>query len=346
MLATFDGPARALHCAAAIRRLASREGLQIRAGVHVGEVELVGEDVRGVTVHEAARIMAAAGRGRDPRLRPDPRARRRSGAPLRGSRDARAQGARRRVAPGGVHSGAMSELPLILAVDEDAEALERITGELQRYARDYAVICGPSTEAALAQLEALHERRRGGRDRAGRARDAGRSRARSSSSACTTCIRTRSGRSSSRGAAGRTRRRPSAIRTAMALGHIDYYALKPWSTPDELFHRLVSEFLAGVAAPERPGPARAHRRRRSLVAARVRAAEPPRAQRRAARVPHAATPTEGIELPPLVRPGRRGRSGRAPPGRHAARRSEARGPRAARDAHAHRDRRRPDRSTS
>ncbi len=61
MLATFDGPARALHCAAAIRRTANRHDLHIRAGVHVGEVELVGEDVWGVTVHEAARIMAAAG---------------------------------------------------------------------------------------------------------------------------------------------------------------------------------------------------------------------------------------------------------------------------------------------
>jgi class 3 adenylate cyclase len=60
MLATFEGPARALHCSAAIRRRAHVEGLQIRAGIHVGEVELVGEDVRGVTVHEAARIMSAA----------------------------------------------------------------------------------------------------------------------------------------------------------------------------------------------------------------------------------------------------------------------------------------------
>ena len=60
LLATFDGPARALHCAAAIRRIANRAGLNIRAGVHVGEVELVGADVRGVAVHEAARIMAAA----------------------------------------------------------------------------------------------------------------------------------------------------------------------------------------------------------------------------------------------------------------------------------------------
>lgn len=61
MLATFDGPAQALHCAAAIRRHANRDDLHVRAGVHVGEVELVGEDVRGVTVHEAARIMAEAG---------------------------------------------------------------------------------------------------------------------------------------------------------------------------------------------------------------------------------------------------------------------------------------------
>ena len=43
----------------------------------------------------------------------------------------------------------VTERPLILAVDEDAEALERITGELQRYARDYESL-RPSTEAALA----------------------------------------------------------------------------------------------------------------------------------------------------------------------------------------------------
>jgi class 3 adenylate cyclase len=63
LLATFDGPAGALHCAAAIRRVSEREGLQIRASVHVGEVELVGTDVRGVAVHEAARIMGAAAAG-------------------------------------------------------------------------------------------------------------------------------------------------------------------------------------------------------------------------------------------------------------------------------------------
>jgi class 3 adenylate cyclase len=61
LLATFDGPGGALHCAAAMRRTAARSDLQIRASVHVGEVELVGNDVRGVAVHEAARILSAAG---------------------------------------------------------------------------------------------------------------------------------------------------------------------------------------------------------------------------------------------------------------------------------------------
>ena len=59
------GDVRRPGAGAALRRgdssaCARRDGLQIRVGVHVGEVELVGEDVRGVAVHEAARIMAAA----------------------------------------------------------------------------------------------------------------------------------------------------------------------------------------------------------------------------------------------------------------------------------------------
>lgn len=63
LLATFDGPAGALQCAASIQRIAAGEGLGVRAGVHVGEVELVGTDVRGVAVHEAARIMSQAAGG-------------------------------------------------------------------------------------------------------------------------------------------------------------------------------------------------------------------------------------------------------------------------------------------
>ncbi|MGZ6544599.1 MAG: adenylate/guanylate cyclase domain-containing protein [Actinomycetota bacterium] len=61
VLAIFEGPASALRCAAAIRGAANREGIQIRAGIHVGEVESSGSDLRGVAVHEAARVMAAAG---------------------------------------------------------------------------------------------------------------------------------------------------------------------------------------------------------------------------------------------------------------------------------------------
>jgi class 3 adenylate cyclase len=52
-----------VRAAVAIRDRARADGLAIRAGVHTGEVELVGDDVRGVSVHEAARIAAAASEG-------------------------------------------------------------------------------------------------------------------------------------------------------------------------------------------------------------------------------------------------------------------------------------------
>jgi len=61
LLATFESPAQTLYCAATIRKSANDDDLHVRVGVHVGEVEMVGGDVRGVAVHEAARIMAAAG---------------------------------------------------------------------------------------------------------------------------------------------------------------------------------------------------------------------------------------------------------------------------------------------
>jgi class 3 adenylate cyclase len=59
-LATFDQPAAAVRSAAAIAAAAGRIGLQVRAGVHTGEVELAEDDLRGVTVHMAARVMAVA----------------------------------------------------------------------------------------------------------------------------------------------------------------------------------------------------------------------------------------------------------------------------------------------
>jgi class 3 adenylate cyclase len=63
VLAQFDGAERAVRGAAAIRDAAQGLGLAIRAGVHTGEVETISDDVRGIAVHTAARIMAVAGSG-------------------------------------------------------------------------------------------------------------------------------------------------------------------------------------------------------------------------------------------------------------------------------------------
>jgi len=132
--------------------------------------------------------------------------------------------------------------PFIFAVDPDPQAIQRITGELQRYQSDYRVVCGPSPAAALTQLE--------------RMRDAGKRVA---------IVLAARGETGLRGEellarvydlhpyAKRALLIPwggwadeetaDVIRRAMTLGHIDYYVLKPWTTPDELFHRVVSEFL-------------------------------------------------------------------------------------------------------
>ena len=60
-LAVFDGATRAVRCAGAMTRSAAELGLQIRVGIHTGEVEFVGSDVRGLAVHAAARMMSLAG---------------------------------------------------------------------------------------------------------------------------------------------------------------------------------------------------------------------------------------------------------------------------------------------
>jgi pimeloyl-ACP methyl ester carboxylesterase len=62
-LATFDGPARAVACAVSIRDAAKALGLQIRFGLHTGELELAGSDIRGIAVHTGARVAAKAGPG-------------------------------------------------------------------------------------------------------------------------------------------------------------------------------------------------------------------------------------------------------------------------------------------
>ena len=63
VLAVFDSPTRAVRAAAAIAAACRGLGIEIRAGLHTGEVEEVGSDIRGIAVHVAARVMALAGPG-------------------------------------------------------------------------------------------------------------------------------------------------------------------------------------------------------------------------------------------------------------------------------------------
>jgi class 3 adenylate cyclase len=59
-LTTFDGPARAIRCALAVALGVRQLGIEVRAGVHTGECELMGDNVGGIAVHTGARIMAKA----------------------------------------------------------------------------------------------------------------------------------------------------------------------------------------------------------------------------------------------------------------------------------------------
>ncbi|MGH3675439.1 MAG: adenylate/guanylate cyclase domain-containing protein [Mycobacterium sp.] len=63
MLATFDGPARAVRCAQAICGAVRSLGIEVRAGLHTGEIELRGPDIGGIAVHIGARVSALAGPG-------------------------------------------------------------------------------------------------------------------------------------------------------------------------------------------------------------------------------------------------------------------------------------------
>ena len=63
ILATFDGPARAVRCAQAICESVRPLGIEVRAGLHTGEIELRGDDVGGIAVHIGQRVSALAGPG-------------------------------------------------------------------------------------------------------------------------------------------------------------------------------------------------------------------------------------------------------------------------------------------
>ena len=59
-LAAFDGPARAIRCAAAVRERARAQGIELRTGVHTGECEIIGEKLGGIAVHTGARVASKA----------------------------------------------------------------------------------------------------------------------------------------------------------------------------------------------------------------------------------------------------------------------------------------------
>jgi len=63
VLATFDGPGRAIRCACAIRDALGALGLEVRAGLHTGEIELRGDDIAGIAVVIGQRISTYAGAG-------------------------------------------------------------------------------------------------------------------------------------------------------------------------------------------------------------------------------------------------------------------------------------------
>jgi thioredoxin reductase (NADPH) len=135
-----------------------------------------------------------------------------------------------------------ADAPVIFAVDPDRGAISRITAHLARYAADYRVLCSSSTEEALAELERM--RRAGERVAivlAGRG-ESGLRGERLLELVNDLHPHAKRGLLIEFGAWGDADT-ADAIRHAMAHGHIDYYVLKPWSEPDELFHRTVSEFL-------------------------------------------------------------------------------------------------------
>jgi class 3 adenylate cyclase len=61
--ATFDGPIRAIRCATSIRDALRELGVEVRAGLHTGECEVIGEKIGGIAVHIGARVAASAGPG-------------------------------------------------------------------------------------------------------------------------------------------------------------------------------------------------------------------------------------------------------------------------------------------
>ncbi len=136
--------------------------------------------------------------------------------------------------------------PVLLAVDDDPKALKRIAGELtRRYAADYRIHCEPSYEAAEARLREMRE---AGDEVALVLADQWLLGALANTGARLLArVRELHPRAKRvlliEWGAWRFEQTTDAIKEAMALGQIDYYLMKPWRSPDEYFHRTISEFL-------------------------------------------------------------------------------------------------------
>ena len=133
--------------------------------------------------------------------------------------------------------------PVLLAVDEDHDALARVGHELQRrYGADYLIVCEGSSEAAFATLERLKAE---GAEVAVALAD----HALSGMTGAELLIRVNELYPIAKRAlliewgAWAQSETADVLLRAIALGHSDYYVLKPWRSPDEYFHRTVAEFV-------------------------------------------------------------------------------------------------------
>src|SRR4051794_6902533 len=136
-----------------------------------------------------------------------------------------------------------TRLPLLLAVDDDDHARRRIRTELdRRYGRDYYVICADSAGMALDILERVREKE-------GEVALVLAEQWMGETTGAELLAKVRSLHPTAKrglliewGAWGDSATRDALLRT-MALGHMDYYVLKPWSTRDESFHHTIAELL-------------------------------------------------------------------------------------------------------
>jgi thioredoxin reductase (NADPH) len=144
--------------------------------------------------------------------------------------------------------------PVLLAIDDEPEALGRTKRELERrYGGDYRVVCMPSANEACERLLAM---RAAGEEVAIVLADQWMPE--QTGTECLAQVKSVYPRAKRAllvewGAWG-DRRTTEAILRAMALGHIDYYVLKPWRSPDELFNRTIAEFIHEWAQAGSSGP--------------------------------------------------------------------------------------------